>query len=104
MCLPALTQYLGATEAVMRTQRYPEQISQLTVEVPDAGLRPRERSDMHVAYCGELLGEHAQGGGLVGSDSARHEGKTTLANELLDAPTEGLDARRALQSFNRDLR
>ena len=93
MGLPALAQHLGAGPAVVRGELDAEQVAHLAIEVGEAGLRPADDADLDVALVAEALGEDAQRDGLAGAGRAGDEGEAALADELLDAPAERLDAR-----------
>ena len=90
--LPAIAQHLGAGPPVVRGELDAEQIAHLAIEVGEAGLGPAEDADLDVALSAEPLGENAQGDRLAGAGRAGDEGEAALADELLDAPAERLDA------------
>jgi hypothetical protein len=101
MGLPAVAQNLGAGPSVVRGQLDAEQIAHLAIEVGEAGLGSRDDADPCVTLVAEALGEDAQGDGLARTGHAGDEGEAALADELLDAPAERLDAARDVQRLDR---
>jgi hypothetical protein len=81
-----------------------EQVSHLTVKVPESRLRTADDADLDVALRCESLGEDAQRDRLAGAGSAGDEREAALASELLDPPAERLDARRDAQRLDRHVR
>src|SRR5205807_5052655 len=86
---------------VVRSKLDAEQITHLAVEVGEASLGPANDADLDVTLRAEPLGEDAQRNRLAGAGCAGDEGKAALANQLLDAPAERLDAPRDMQRLNR---
>src|SRR5258708_4050778 len=103
MCLPALAQHLGAGPTVVGVERHAEEVAHLPVKVGDAGLGAAKEAALDVTLRREALGEDAQGGGLAGAGRAGDESKAALADELLDPPAEGRNARRDVERLGRHI-
>jgi hypothetical protein len=101
MGLPALAQHLGAGPSVVRGELDSEQVAHLAIEVDEAGLGPAEDADLDVALSCEPLGENTQRDRLAGAGRTGDEGEATLADELLDAPAERLDASADVKGLDR---
>src|SRR5260370_31457053 len=101
MGLPAIAQHLGAGPPVVRGQLDAEQVAHLAIEVGEAGLGPAEDADLDVALSAEPLGENAQCDRFAGAGRAGDEGEAALADELLDAPAERLDASADVERLDR---
>ena len=98
--LPTVAQNLCAGPAVVGRKLDAEQIAQLAVEVGEARLRPADDADLHVPLGLEPVGENAQGDGLADAGRAGDESEAALADELLGAPAEGLDAAADVQGLD----
>ena len=94
---------LGAAPAVVRMQRHAEELAELAVEVGDARLRAAEYPDLYVALRRQPLGEHAQRHRLAQPGQPGDQGKAALADELLDAPAERLQAGADVERLDRYL-
>ena len=101
MALPAIAQHLGAGPPVVRGEFDAEQVAHLAVEVGEAGLGPADDADHDVALSAEPLRENTQRDRLASAGRAGDEGEAALADELLDAPAERLDASADVERLDR---
>src|SRR5689334_13573115 len=78
-------------------------MAQFTVKVGHPGLRPSESADGQIAHLAQPFGEDAQSGAFARTAIASGEGKTAVADLLLDAPAEAFDLGKSQQSRGRHL-
>src|SRR5260221_10503843 len=84
-----------------RGQSAAEGVAVFGVEVGEAGLRRGDDADLDVGLGAEPLRENAQRDRLAGAGRAGDEGEAALADELLDAPAERLDASADVERLDR---